>query len=57
LAVYVGEDVADDGAFEAVQCHEITAVVGRRARQARYHLASTAVVWRLIEKLANVKCP
>jgi trehalose-phosphatase len=53
--VYVGEDVVDDDAFAAVEDHEVAAVVGRRGRQARYHLTSTAVVWRLIESLAGVR--
>jgi trehalose-phosphatase len=55
FTVYVGEDVADDDAFEGIDDQDVTAVVGRRGRQARYHLPSTAVVWRLIESLASVK--
>lgn len=42
LTVYVGEDVVDDDAFEAIEGHDVAAVVGRRTRQARYHLESTA---------------
>jgi trehalose-phosphatase len=56
FTVYVGEDVVDDDAFEAVDDQDVTAVVGRRG-QARYHLASTAAVWRLIETLAHAKNP
>jgi trehalose-phosphatase len=55
FTVYVGEDVLDDDAFQAIQEDEIRAVVGRRGRQARYHLPSTDVVSQLVRKIAHLK--
>jgi trehalose-phosphatase len=55
FTVYVGEDVVDDDAFEAVDEQDVTAVVGRRGQHARYHLSSTETVWRLIESVAGMK--
>jgi alpha,alpha-trehalase len=55
FTVYVGEDVVDDDAFDALEGHEVGAVVGRRARQARYHLPSSSVVCRLVESLGSLK--
>jgi trehalose-phosphatase len=52
FTVYIGEDVPDDDAFEAVAGRGISAAVGGRARKARFHLGSTSDVWRLIERLA-----
>jgi trehalose-phosphatase len=51
FTLYIGEDVPDDDAFDAVAGRGISAAVGGRARKARFHLASTSDVWRLIERL------
>lgn len=53
FTVYIGEDVVDDDAVRAVEGAGIVAVVGRRASRAHYHLASPAVVERLIASLTG----
>lgn len=52
FTVYIGEDVPHDEAFDAVVDRGISAAVGARARQARFHLSSTSDVWTLIDRLA-----
>ena len=49
FTVYIGEDVPDDDAVEAVTEDGISAVVGRRRRGALYHLRSPADVWQFID--------
>jgi trehalose-phosphatase len=51
--VYVGEDVADDDAFGAIEGHGVTAAVGSRAPKAQFHLDSPGDVWQLVERLAE----
>jgi len=54
FTVYVGEDVADDDALDAVDGDGVSAVVGRRTRRARYHLDGPDDVMRLIDGLTSV---
>jgi trehalose-phosphatase len=51
FTVYVGDDVVDDDAFDAIQDGAIGAVVGRRPSKARYRLEGPQTVVRLIERL------
>jgi trehalose-phosphatase len=51
--VYIGEDVIDDDAYEALAGDAITVAVGARAPKARYHVTCPAAVRRLIEALAG----
>jgi trehalose-phosphatase len=50
FTLYIGPDVADDDALDAVRPNGVAAVVGRRGHD-RYHLASTADVERLLDRL------
>jgi hypothetical protein len=54
FTVYIGEDLVEDDAVDAVQGRGLVAVVGRRAPQADYHLGSPAVVRQLIERLIGI---
>jgi trehalose-phosphatase len=51
FTVYVGDDVVDDDAFDAIQDGAIGAVVGKRPSKARYRLEGPQTVVRLIEML------
>lgn len=51
FTVYVGEDVVDDDALEAVAGCGVAAVVGRRGGQVHYRLDSTDAVERLVAEL------
>jgi trehalose-phosphatase len=51
FVLYVGEDVVDDDAIDAVGCRGVAVAVGRRAQRAHFHLASPAMVRRLIARL------
>jgi trehalose-6-phosphatase len=53
LTLYIGEDVPDDDAFEALGNDGISAAVGTRASKAQYRLTSTEEVWQLIARLAQ----
>ena len=55
FTLYVGEDVSDDDAFEAIAGHGITAAVGRRGEQAHYRLPSIEVVEQLLAELATAR--
>ena len=51
FAVYVGEDVADDDTYDAIEGHGVAAVVGQRATRVRHHLESIEVVDQLLARL------
>ena len=51
FTLYIGEDVPDDDAFDAIPGPGMSVAVGERASKARFHLASPADVWRLVERL------
>jgi trehalose-phosphatase len=61
FTLYVGDDVPDDDAFNAIPGAGISVAVGERAPKARFHLTSPADVWRLVERLAVARmregCP
>jgi len=57
FTVYVGEDVIDDDAFEAVAGYGIAAAVGRRGGQARYALSSIAAVEQLLAEISDARTP
>ncbi|MBI2834774.1 MAG: trehalose-phosphatase [Acidobacteria bacterium] len=57
FAVYNGEDVAEDDAYEAIAGHGVAAAVGRRAAQVEYHLESIEMVDRLLVRLAALREP
>jgi trehalose-phosphatase len=52
FTVYVGEDLADDDAHEAVASNGIAAVVGRRATRVDHHLESTEMIDQLLVRLS-----
>ena len=52
FTLYIAEDLPDDDAFDAIPGAGTSVAVGDRAPKARFHLASPADVWRLIERLA-----
>lgn len=52
FTLYIAEDLPDDDAFGAIPGAGTSVAVGHRAPKARFHLASPADVWRLIERLA-----
>jgi trehalose-phosphatase len=51
FTLYVGEDVADDEAFGAIEHRGLGAVVGKRATRARYRLATPLHVALLVDLL------
>jgi trehalose-phosphatase len=51
FTLYVGEDVADDEAFGAIEDRGLGAVVGKRATKARYRLEAPLQVARLVDLL------
>lgn len=55
FAVYVGEDVAEDDAYEAISGHGVAAVVGPRAAHVDHHLASIEMVDQLLAQLEAVR--
>jgi trehalose-phosphatase len=57
FALYVGEDVAEDDAYEAIAGHGVTAVVGRRVAHADHHLESIEMVEQLLVQLAAARDP
>lgn len=52
--LYVGEDVVEDDAADVVEGYGVSAIVGRRAQHAHYHLASPAAVEQLIARLTGI---
>ena len=55
FTLYIGEDVPDDDALDAIPGAGVSVAVGERAPKARFHLRSTADVWRLVERLAATR--
>lgn len=53
--VYVGEDVADDDAFQAVRRRGVGIVVGRRQMHADHHLRTWADVEQLLDEVARAR--
>jgi trehalose 6-phosphate phosphatase len=52
FTLYIGEDVPDDDALDAIEGPGLAAAVGGRAPKAQYHLRSPLEVWQLVERLA-----
>ena len=57
FAVYIGEDVTEDDAYEAIAGHGIAAAVGQRAAQVHHHLESIEMVDQLLVQLAALRDP
>jgi len=57
FVVYVGEDVVEDDAYEAIAGHSVAAAVGQRAAQVDHHLASIETVDHLLVQLAALRDP
>jgi len=57
FAVYVGEDVSEDDAYEGISGHGVSAALGRRSAQVDYHLESIELVEQLLARLAAVREP
>jgi len=57
FAVYVGEDVSEDDAYEGISGHGVVAALGRRSAQVDYHLESIELVEQLLARLAAVREP
>jgi hypothetical protein len=57
FAVYIGEDVAENDAYEAISGHGVAAVVGRRAANVDCHLESIDMVDQLLAQLAALRPP
>jgi len=55
FVVYVGEDVPENDAYEATAAHGVSLAVGRRVRQADYHLESIEMVDELLARLAALR--
>lgn len=53
--VYVGEDVPDDDAFEAVRRRGVGVVVGKRQLHADYHVDSAFDMERLLDEIARCR--
>lgn len=57
FAVYVGEDVVEDDAYDAIADHGVAAVRGRRAAHVDHHLESIEMVDQLLVRLAAARDP
>ena len=55
FAVYIGEDVSEDDAYEAFSGHGVAAVVGARAAQVDHHLPLIEMVDLLLAQLAALR--
>lgn len=53
--VYVGEDVADDDAFQAVRRRGVGIVVGKRQSHADYHLCRSSEIELLLDEVARAR--